>query len=604
MNGFALNCKIQIPDYVKPSETLHIRSHHRPELRCLPLLNKCTHLIQLKQVHAQIIKLPHDDTDNLLARLVESLVASGEMSYAYQVFKKMRRPTTFVFNTMVRGYALIGALKQGIELYIKMLHWGLQPDEFTYTFLLKTCTSLSQGKGVHSLVLKRQGSGSESDIYSQTALVSFYANHGDLESARSLFDRMPEKNVVSWTAMITGYVKLKRYNEGLALFHQMQISGVDINELTLVNVLCACAHLGALEMGKWVHAYINRRQIFLNPTLATALIDMYVKCGYIQTSSQIFEELLHSQRGVCAWNAIIGGLAMHGYAEEALDRFEQMQMCGTRPDEITFIAVLSACSHSGLVDKGKELFHSMRKDCGIEPSIKHYGCLADLLGRAGHLDEAYQMVKNMPLEPNGVVWGTLLKACAVHANVELAETAMERLVELEPLNDGNYVVMSNIYAARGRWGDVARLRRFMKDRGILKIPGCSTIEIDNVIHEFMVGDSRHPRSKDIYSMLDDVAMRLKAEGYVPKTNQVLIDASEEGKRQALCHHSEKLAIAFGLISTSPRTPIRVMKNLRACGDCHLATKLISKIYSREIIVRDRNRFHHFKDGTCSCNDYW
>ncbi|OVA17445.1 Pentatricopeptide repeat [Macleaya cordata] len=501
---------------------------------------------------------------------------------------------------MIRAYALNGICEESLKLYIQMQYQGLQPDNFTYPFLLKACTDLNQGKVVHSLILKNPSLGS--DIYSQTSLVGFYSSCGDIEYARSVFDKMPDRNVVSWTAMITGYVKQRRYNEGLALFHKMQIEGIEINEFTLVNVLSACAHLGAFEMGKWVHGYINRNRVFLNPTLATALIDMYFKCGYVDKASQVFDKL--TERSVCTWNSTIGGLAMHGYGEEALERFKQMRMSGTKPDHITFIGVLSACTHSGMVEKGRECFYSMTRDYGIEPNIKHYGCFVDLLGRAGHLEEAYEIMKNMPIKPNGVLWGTLLNACSTHGNVELAEIAMEQLIELEPFNDGNYVIMSNIYAAKGQWENVVRMRRFMNDRGILKTPGCSSIEVNNVIHEFVVGDSRHPHSKEIYTMLNDVAVRLKAVGYVPKTSQVLLDANEEEKRQSLCHHSEKLAIAFGLVSTGPKTSIRVVKNLRACSDCHLATKLISKIYDREIIVRDRNLFHHFKDGDCSCKDYW
>ncbi|PIA41998.1 hypothetical protein AQUCO_02100084v1 [Aquilegia coerulea] len=600
MNNIAINYRPHIPNSTKRYENPNFRSQS-PRLVNLQLLKKCTHLIEFKQIHTQIIKNPTDQPDYFLPKLVESLVNSTHMDYAYQVFKQMLQPTTFVFNTMVRGYALSGVYKDGIQFYIQMQLTGLEADNFTYPFLLKACTDLNQGKGVHSLILKSRGLGS--DVYSQTSLVSFYSSHGDLEYARKVFDRIQEKNVVSWTAMITGYVKLKEYTEGLALFYRMQIEGAEINESTLVNVLCACANLGAFEMGKWIHGYIDKNKIFLNSSLATALVDMYAKCGYIRKASQLFDEL--PQRSVYTWNTIIGGLALHGCGVEALERFKEMQMSGgARPDAITFIGVLSACTHSGMVDKGKEYFNSMLTDYGIEPNIKHYGCLVDLLGRAGQLDEAYQVVQNMPFKPNAVLWGTLLNACNAHANVELAETVMEQLVKLEPYNDGNYVLMSNIYAAKSQWDNVANLRSFMKNKGILKTPGCTSIEVDNVIHEFMVGDSTHPQSKDIYSMLDDVARRLKAVNYLPKTTQVLLDVSEEEKRQALCHHSEKLAIAFGLISTKPKTSIRLMKNLRACGDCHLATKLISKIYDREIIVRDRNRFHHFKDGVCSCNDYW
>ncbi|KAF8390684.1 hypothetical protein HHK36_025211 [Tetracentron sinense] len=516
MNNSAVSFNTRISKFIKASEnlTLSPRLHRPPEFLHLSLLKKCTHLIQFKQIHTQIIKNPSHQTDSLLPKLVEMLVSLNQLDYARLVFDQMVEPTTFVFNTMVRGYAVGCAAREGFQLYIQMRYRGLEPDTFTYPFLLRACTALSQGKAVHCLILKTQGFGSH--IYSQTSLISFYSSHGEMKHARQIFDRMPQRNVVSWTAIITGYVKHnKRYKDGLALFHQMQTVGTDINELTLVTVLSACAHIGAFEMGKWIHGYIERTRIFLNSTLATALLDMYAKCGYINTASRVFEML--PQRSVCTWNSIIVGLGMHGYGDEALERFEQMQRSGTRPDSITFIGVLSACSHSGMVEKGREYFYSMSRDFGIEPNIKHYGCLVDLLGRAGLLDEAYEIVRNMPIEPNGVLWGTLLNACAAHTNVELAETAMEHLIKLEPFNDGNYVLMSNIYAAKGQWNDVAKMRRFMKDSRILKTPGCSLIEINNVVHEFTVGDTVHPQSKEIYSMLYDVVRRLKTQGYIPKT---------------------------------------------------------------------------------------
>lgn len=599
MNSIAANYITHVSNSINSSESPTFRTPQHPPLH-VSILKKCSHLSQFKQIHTQIIKNPSHQTNVLLAKLIESLAGATHLEYAHKLLEEMPEPTAFAFNTMIRGYALSGNGEEGIRTYIKMREHGIEPDSFTFPFLLKASTGLSEGKGVHSLVLKSGQLGA--DVFTQTSLVSFYSRSGDLDYARRVFDSMPERNVVSWTAMVTGYMKERRYNDGLALFHQMQVAGIEPNELALVNVLSACAHLGAYEMGKWVHRYIDRCRIFMNPILGTALLDMYVKCGYIQKASQVFKKL--PERSVCAWNSMIGGLAMHGYGDMALDKFAQMQAEQTRPDDITFIGVLSACTYSGLVDKGREYFYSMRTEHRIEPNIKHYGCFVDLLGKAGLLQEAYETIKNMPIEPSGIVWGSLLNACSSHGNVELAEIAMENLVELEPFNDGNYVLMSNIYAAKGQWEDVAKVRRFMKDRGILKMPGCSSIEVDNMVHEFMAGDSTHPRSMEIYSMLDDIAMKLKAEGYVPKTSHVLHDANEDEKRQSLCHHSEKLAIAFGLVSTNPRTPIRVVKNLRACNDCHLATKIISKIYEREIIVRDRNRFHHFKGGACSCNDYW
>ncbi|XVF11489.1 hypothetical protein REPUB_Repub08aG0031800 [Reevesia pubescens] len=488
----------------KDSKPLEKPTSNKPNH--LQILKKCTHLIQFKQVHAQIIKTPLHQSDIRLSKLIEALVGSSNLLYARLVFDQITHPSTFAFNTMIKGYGTNNKLgHKGIDLYIRMRYQGLNPDNFTYPFLLKACNGLKQGKGVHSLVVKNERFSSE--IYSLTSLITVYTSFGDVESARLLFDRMPEKNVVTWTGIITGYVKQKRYKEGIELFYQMKNCGVEINELTLVSVLSACANLGAWEIGKWVHEYTDKKRIFLNPKLGAALIDMYAKCGHIDKASQVFQTL--PCKGVYVWNAMIGGLAMHGYGIEAIERFREMQGKGIEPDGITLIAVLSACSHSGLVEEGKEIFHSMRKDYEIEPNIKHYGCFVDLLCRAGLLNEAYEVVINMPIEPNAVLWGSLLNACAAAANVELAEAAMQRLMVLEPFNDGNYVLMSNIYAAKKRWDDVARIRKILNDGQILRNPGHSLIEVDNIVHEFMVGDGRHPCSEEIYDMLKKVAITLK-----------------------------------------------------------------------------------------------
>lgn len=410
---------------------------------------------------------------------------------------------------MIKGYGTNKLGHKGIDLYIRMRCQDLDPDNFTYPFLLKACNGLKQGKSVHSLVVKSERFSSE--IHSLTSLITFYCSFGDVESARLLFDRMPERNMVTWTGIIAGYVKQKRYKEGIELFYEMKNYGVEMNELTLVCVLSACANLGALEIGQWVHEYVDRKRIILNPKLGAALIDMYAKCGHIEKASHVFQTL--TCKGVYVWNAMIGGLAMHGYGIEAIDRLGEMQENGIKPDGITFIAVLAACSHSGLVEKGKKIFGSMRKDFEIKPNIKHYGCFVDLLCRAGLLNEAYEVIINMRMKPNEVLWGTLLNACAAVANVELAEVAMQHLMVLEPHNDGNYVLLSNIYAAKQRWDDVVRIRKILKDGPIVRNPGHSLIQVDGVVHEFMVGDGRHPCSEDIYDMLEKVAITLKEWNY-------------------------------------------------------------------------------------------
>lgn len=270
----------------------------------------------------------------------------------------------------------------------------------------------------------------------------------------------------------------------------------------------------------------------------------------------------------------------------------------------TFFGVLSACNYAGLVDEGRGYFESMRRDHGIEPRGEHYACMIDLLGHTGRLEEAVGIVDSAPFTPNAVMWGTLLSVCRCHGNAEIGRRAAEVLFELEPHNPAPYVQLANIYAAASRWDDVAEVRKAMKDRGLRKKPGCSWIQVKHQVHAFVVDDRSHPQTEDIYATLEKLDEQIKAVGYVPDKSFALHDIADDHKEQSLCHHSEKLAIAFGHMSTPLGMPLRIIKNLRMCGDCHNATKFISTIVLREIIVRDANRFHHFRDGSCSCRDFW
>jgi pentatricopeptide repeat protein len=279
-----------------------------------------------------------------------------------------------------------------------------------------------------------------------------------------------------------------------------------------------------------------------------------------------------------------------------------MQEGDIKPNNITFTGILSACSHAGLLNEGMQYFDQMRQDYCIEPTMDHYTCMVDLLGRAGCLDEAHAFIQKMPFEPDAGVWGALLGPCRIHSNLTLGISTAERLLELE--YPGHYVLLSNIYAAAGRWDGVGKVRAMMKNKGIKKDPGCSWINVKNKVHAFIVGGKSHPQLPEIYVVLDNLAGKMKENGFVPSRDFALHDVEEEEKEQILCGHSEKLAVAFGLMNTCPGSPIRIAKNLRVCGDCHIAIKIISKIVAREIIVRDTNRFHHFKNGLCSCGDYW
>lgn len=279
-------------------------------------------------------------------------------------------------------------------------------------------------------------------------------------------------------------------------------------------------------------------------------------------------------------------------------------IAGIIPDEVTFLAILTACSHSGNVDQGLSFFESMKLEYSIEPTMKHYAVIVDLLGRAGRLDEALRFIQSMPINPDFVIWGALFCACRAHRNIEMAEFTAEKLLRLEPKHPGSYVFLSNVYAAVGRWEDVERVRTLMKTKGVEKDPGWSYIEVEGQVHSFVAGDHAHERAEEISRKLEEITRSAKQEGYMPETAWVLHNIEEEEKEDALGSHSEKLALAFGLISTALGSTIRIVKNLRVCGDCHSMMKYASKLSRREIVLRDIKRFHHFKDGACSCGDYW
>lgn len=305
------------------------------------------------------------------------------------------------------------------------------------------------------------------------------------------------------------------------------------------------------------------------------------------------------------WNSIITGYAQHGLGDEALEVFREMCSLGITPDEVTFVGVLSACSYTGKVKEGQGIFESMNSKYQMEPATAHYACMVDMLGRAGRLNEAMDLINKMTVEADAIVWGSLMGACRMHMNLDLAEVAAKKLLQLEPQNSGPYVLLSNIYASKGKWADVALLRKSMQSREVVKSPGCSWLEVDKKVHMFTGGQSTpHPEHESIIKMLEKLRPMLREAGYCPDGSFALHDVDEEEKMHSLNYHSEKLAVAYGLLKLPEGMPIRVMKNLRVCGDCHSAIKLISKVTGREIILRDANRFHHFKDGVCSCRDYW
>lgn len=440
------------------------------------------------------------------------------------------------------------------------------------------------------------------DFLLMTTLLDVYAKAGDLHGAEKVFDEMSVRDIASWNALVAGLAHGSQPSEAIALVNRMRLEGWKPNEITVLGALSACSQLGALKEGEKIHRYIMEEKLDMNVQVCNAVIDMYAKCGFVDKAFMVFKNMC-CRKSLVTWNTMIMAFAMDGDGHKALELFKQMGQARVHLDAVTYLAALCACNHAGLVEDGVQLFNSIAGS-GATPNVKHYGSVVDLLGRAGRLKEAYDIINSMPMLPDVVLWQSLLGACKTYGNVELAEIASQKLVEMGSNSCGDFVLLSNVYAAHERWNDVGRVRAAMKTRDVKKIPGFSYIEVDGVIHKFVNGDQSHSNWREIYAKLDEIKFRIKAHGYVAETNFVLHDIGQEEKENALCYHSEKLAVAFGLISTSERTPIQVIKNLRICGDCHVVIKIISKIYSREVVVRDRARFHRFKEGLCSCRDYW
>ncbi|KAG2395838.1 Pentatricopeptide repeat-containing protein [Vigna angularis] len=573
--------------------------------KCIALLQSCaSSKHKLRQIHAFSVRhgvsLHNPDMAKHLIFTIVSL--SAPMSYAYNVFTTIHNPNVFTWNTMIRGYAESQNPSPALHLYRQMIVSCVEPDTHTYPFLLKAISkslNVREGEAIHSVTIRN---GFQSLLFVQNSLLHIYAACGCTESAYKVFELMKERDLVAWNSVINGFALNGRPNEALTLFREMSVEGLEPDGFTVVSLLSACAELGALELGRRVHVYLLKVGLKENSYVTNSLLDLYAKCGTIREAQQVFSEM--SERNAVSWTSLIVGLAVNGFGEEALELFKEMEGQGLVPTEITFVGVLYACSHCGMLDEGFNYFRRMKEEYGIMPRIEHYGCVVDLLSRAGLVKQAYEYIQNMPVQPNAVIWRTLLAACTKHGYLDLGEIARSHILKLEPKHSGDYVLLSNLYASERRWTDVQVVRRSMLKDGVKKTPGYSLVELGNRVYEFTMGDRSHPQSRDVYALLEKITELLKLEGYVPLTANVLADIEEEEKEQALSYHSEKVAIAFMLLNTAPGTPIRVVKNLRVCADCHLAIKLISKIYDREIVIRDGSRFHHFKGGACSCKDYW
>ncbi|XP_058090555.1 pentatricopeptide repeat-containing protein At2g13600-like [Magnolia sinica] len=589
-------------------------------------LSACSSVSDLewgKHLHAHIVRSELSIDVFTGSALIDMYAKCGRIEPAKQMFDSLPDRNVVSWTSIIGGFVQSGFEEEALVLFNQMRQEPIAPDQFTLATVLGACSSiknLSIGFQFHAYTIKIGYDSSVPvtnalvtmyakcnsvwiadavfqtmpmrDIISWTAMITAFSQMGDVENAREYFNKMPERNVVTWNSMLAAYIQHGHAEEGLKMYILMlREQSVKPDWITFATLLSACSYSAALRLGKQIVAQTTKSGLDFNVSVANGIVTMYSKCGRIQEAREIFDAIL--DKDLVSWNSMITGYAQNGQGKEAIEVFEYMLQAGPKPDHISYVAVLSGCSHSGLVSEGQFYFNSMTTDHDISPGPTHFACMVDLLGRAGLLEQAKAMIDEMPIEPSAGVWGALLGACRIHGNTDLAECAVKHLFKLDQKDSGSYVLLANIYADAGKSNDVAEVRKLMRDRGVRKNPGCSWIEVDNRIHVFTADDMAHPRIANILQMLDEVIEKIGDKGYVNETNS-----------RSRSYHSEKLAVAFGLISLPAWAPIHVMKNLRVCGDCHAVIKLTSLVTARELIVRDANRFHHFRDGFCSCGDYW
>ncbi|XP_072977259.1 pentatricopeptide repeat-containing protein At2g22410, mitochondrial [Typha angustifolia] len=547
-NVFSWNVAIRgYSDSDEPKESLSLyklmlESNARPDNYTYPFLFKaCARMSYLRcgiGVFVHVLQFGFDSDVYVTNALINMFGTCGGLENARKLFDRSCVRDLVSWNTMINSYVQSGHPREALEIFREMQVGNIRPDEVTMIGVVSCCTQLQDldlGWKFHQYVdengleLTVPLSNALMDMYvkcgnlepaeslfnsmakrtvvSWTTMITGYAKFGLLESAQRVFDEMPERDVVPWNALIAGYVQCRRGKEAIFLFHEMQASNVIPDEVTMVSLLSACSQLGALEMGMWVHHYIERSGFSLRVALGTALVDMYAKCGNIEKSLLMFREI--PERNALTWTAMICGLASNGHAGEAIKHFLEMREIGLQPDEVTFVGVLSACCHAGLVNEGRAFFAEMNTKYKLQRRLKHYSCMVDLLGRAGHLDEAEELIESMPMKPDTVVWAALFFACRTHHNVSMGERAALKLLELDPHDSGIYVLLANMYVEANMRQEADKVRVWMRNMGVEKTPGCSSIEVNGIVHEFIVRDNSHPESKDIYECLEKLTRQIK-----------------------------------------------------------------------------------------------
>ncbi|XP_024514951.1 pentatricopeptide repeat-containing protein ELI1, chloroplastic-like [Selaginella moellendorffii] len=573
-----------------------------------------------KSIHDQLRKDGHESNLYVANSLVDMYSKLGSVEDARIVFEGMVCRNVVTWGALILGYAYNGQGETALAMFSRMEEEGCDPDSQVFIATLKACidigekevgemvkgkvvktASLEKGRVLHAKLSLR---GYEAEIFVANTLLDMYCKCGSMVEARRVFERMPSHSLVSWDTLINGYSQSDEGELALELFKRMEDEGFVADTRLFMAALRACGSIAALEAGRRIHAQVSGSLLETDVLLANSLVSFYAKCGSMDDAKQVFDSI--GQKDMVSWTALIAGYSHQGDSKQVFELFERMQKERVKPNGVTYLSVLTVCSHAGLVDQGKRCFEAMNTVHSISPSLEHYICVIDLLGRGNQLEQALSALESMPYKPTLVAWRTVLSAARKWKNVSVGRLAFESILRLDDKDDAAYLLMANTYAAAGLWEDFARVEAMRKEARCWKKLGQSWwIDSAGKVHRFVVGDTTHHQSEQILAKLGELQSRIKEEaGCTPNLDCVVRALPDNEKESALCGHSERLAICCALINTQAGTAIRIIKNLRVCEDCHRITSIISKLERRAIICRDAVRFHLFEDGCCSCREFW
>ncbi|XP_018715130.2 pentatricopeptide repeat-containing protein At5g13270, chloroplastic [Eucalyptus grandis] len=555
-----------------------------------------------RQMHSHLIRTGSGSNASVGTAICNMYVKCGWLEGARIVFDQMAEKKVVAWTALMVGCTEANKQNDVLPLFMKMVEEGVELDEFAFSIVLKACAWLEDlrvGRQIHGYIVKL---GLESEVSVGTPLVDLYVKCTCFESALLAFQKIDNPNDVSWSTLISGYSQSGRVEECLKTYKSLRVRDGSLNPFIYTSIFQACSMLADINSGAQAHADAIKRGLISPLYGESALITMYSKCGNMDYASRVFKSI--SEPDTIAWTAIIAGYAYHGIASEALRYFRKMQDSGARPNGVTLVAVLTACSHSSLITEAKGYLKSMNSEYGVAPTVDHFNCMIDVYSRAGLLQEAFELINSMNFEPDAMSWKCLLAGCWNHRNLELGRIASENLLRLNPDDTAGYILLFNLCVSHEKWEEAARIRKKMMEKKLRKEVSCSWITVKGKWHRFIVGDRHHPQTEEIYAKLKEIDFLDSNSGDRSQLTEEDASCILPERRQQLLEHSERLAIAFGLLSSPRNSPVLIFKNLRACRDCHDFAKHVSTVTEREIVIRDSSRFHHFKLGQCSCCDYW